>query len=101
MDPERLLRNRKPWLILLACLLFYGAQASAQLHSIDHVFHKAGEACSLYHSIEHHKSGVVHAPVHIPHSGGFEQPYSGDYTHPGLGFNKTWYSRAPPLPFPV
>jgi hypothetical protein len=101
MDLDRLLHNRKPWLILLACLLFYGAQLSAQLHSIDHVFHKASEACSLYHSIEHHKFGVVHAPVTVQPGGDFERPCDTGYSDPGLHFNKSWYSRAPPLSVPV
>lgn len=96
-----LLNNRRALLAVLACVLFYGAQALAQLHSIDHVFHAASDACSIYHSIEHHKLGVIQPCVISVLRPGFEAVHAHAYSTPATRHGKSWKSRAPPVSQPA
>ena len=86
---------------LLVGGLFYVAQAAAQLHSIDHVFHDAQESCVQFLSIENHKPGIVHNALLINGGNQFElsvKPMQSQHQPRLIGKQ---HCRAPPLPYPA
>ncbi len=94
-------KKTRTGLILLACMLFYAAQASAQLHGIAHLFHDADETCVHFDSVDHHKSGFVHDFVVVLIEGGFEHFQQPAYDAPLTGRYRSWQPRAPPFLFAV
>lgn len=100
---SRFARIRKhPMLFsLLAGLLLLAAQTAAEMHGVDHLFHKSVESCAAYHSVEHHKPGVFGNLILLAVDCADLHHRCRDYSNPETPILKTWHSRAPPKIHPV
>jgi hypothetical protein len=95
------IRNHPILFSLLAGLLLFAAQTAAQMHSVEHLFHKTVDTCATYHSVEHHKPGVFANPTLLTFDGEHIVYQGSDYRSPCTPVLKTWQSRAPPVSYPV